>query len=201
MAVSAPRWRPLEAARRVAVAPTQERARELEELRRALRLALRALAPRERRILIRRFGLGGEAPATRAAIAADLGIGRERVAQLEARACRKLCARSPGRRLLRPFAESMLGWAPPPARVAPGTPDAPPVTATAPALESVYFGRATRALALAAEAAAGVAYRSVFEAWARELAAAPVAYLRIRRADGTIVRIPLYASIVKAEAP
>jgi RNA polymerase primary sigma factor len=54
---------------------------------------LDTLAPQERGIIERRFGLGGEAPVTLEAIGREMGVTRERVRQLEAAALRKMRAR------------------------------------------------------------------------------------------------------------
>ncbi len=59
------------------------RSRELAE-------ALNRLNPRMRRVLALRFGLDGEAPRTLEEVGSGLGITRERVRQLEARALREL---------------------------------------------------------------------------------------------------------------
>jgi RNA polymerase primary sigma factor len=58
--------------------------------------ALAKLQPRQRRVLIERFGLDGVAPRTLEEVGANLGITRERVRQLEARALRELRAVAPG---------------------------------------------------------------------------------------------------------
>jgi len=54
---------------------------------------IRAAPETERSIIVRRFGLGGQAGETLAAIGRDLGVTRERVRQIEAAALRKLRAR------------------------------------------------------------------------------------------------------------
>jgi RNA polymerase primary sigma factor len=61
-----------------------------------LALALQNLNPRMRRVLALRFGLDGEKPQTLEQVGAGLGITRERVRQLEARALRELRAVAPG---------------------------------------------------------------------------------------------------------
>jgi RNA polymerase primary sigma factor len=67
-----------------------------QKLRRTeLAEALRRLNPRMRRVLSLRFGLDGEAPQTLEEVGAGLGITRERVRQLEARALRELRAVAP----------------------------------------------------------------------------------------------------------
>ena len=58
--------------------------------------ALAHLNPRMRRVLALRFGLDGESPQTLEEVGAGLGITRERVRQLEARALRELRTVAPG---------------------------------------------------------------------------------------------------------
>jgi RNA polymerase primary sigma factor len=71
-------------------AATAVRARSVE-----LAEALRKLNPRMRHVLQVRFGLDGEAPKTLEQVGVELGITRERVRQLEARALRELRAAAP----------------------------------------------------------------------------------------------------------
>jgi RNA polymerase primary sigma factor len=61
--------------------------------------ALRRLNPRMRRVLALRFGLDGESPQTLEQVGVGLGITRERVRQLEARALRELRQVAPGLQL------------------------------------------------------------------------------------------------------
>jgi RNA polymerase primary sigma factor len=61
--------------------------------------ALRRLSPRMRRVLTLRFGLDGETPQTLEQVGSGLGITRERVRQLEARALRELRQVAPGLQL------------------------------------------------------------------------------------------------------
>jgi RNA polymerase primary sigma factor len=61
--------------------------------------ALRRLNPRMRRVLALRFGLDGESPQTLEQVGIGLGITRERVRQLEARALRELRQTAPGLQL------------------------------------------------------------------------------------------------------
>jgi RNA polymerase primary sigma factor len=70
---------------------TADRARANELL-----VALAKLQPRQRRVVIERFGLDGVRPRTLEEVGANLGITRERVRQLEARALRELRAFAPG---------------------------------------------------------------------------------------------------------
>ena len=70
---------------------TADRARSTELLE-----ALAKLQPRQRRVVIERFGLDGVRPRTLEEVGANLGITRERVRQLEARALRELRAVAPG---------------------------------------------------------------------------------------------------------
>jgi RNA polymerase primary sigma factor len=72
-------------------AETADRARASELLE-----ALSKLQPRQRRVLVERFGLDGVKPRTLEEVGANLGITRERVRQLEARALRELRAVAPG---------------------------------------------------------------------------------------------------------
>jgi RNA polymerase primary sigma factor len=70
---------------------TADRARSSELLS-----ALDKLQPRQRRVLVERFGLDGVRPRTLEEVGANLGITRERVRQLEARALRELRTVAPG---------------------------------------------------------------------------------------------------------
>jgi RNA polymerase primary sigma factor len=72
-------------------AMTADRARASELLD-----ALAKLQPRQRRVVVERFGLDGVRPRTLEEVGANLGITRERVRQLEARALRELRAVAPG---------------------------------------------------------------------------------------------------------
>ena len=53
---------------------------------------LDCLYDRERRVIERRFGLGNDQPNTLEEIGADMGVTRERVRQIEAKALKKLMA-------------------------------------------------------------------------------------------------------------
>jgi RNA polymerase primary sigma factor len=64
-----------------------------------LKRALLRLSPRARSVLMRRFGLDGNPPQTLEEVGESLGITRERVRQLEARALRELRAVAPGLQL------------------------------------------------------------------------------------------------------
>ena len=70
---------------------TAERSRSRE-----LADAMERLNPRMRFVLSQRFGLEGDKPQTLEEVGADLGITRERVRQLEARALRELRTVAPG---------------------------------------------------------------------------------------------------------
>ena len=70
---------------------TADRARSTELLD-----ALGHLQPRQRRVVVERFGLDGVRPRTLEEVGQNLGITRERVRQLEARALRELRAIAPG---------------------------------------------------------------------------------------------------------
>jgi RNA polymerase sigma factor (sigma-70 family) len=70
---------------------TAERSRSSELLD-----ALAQLQPRQRRVVVERFGLDGVRPRTLEEVGVNLGITRERVRQLEARALRELRAIAPG---------------------------------------------------------------------------------------------------------
>ena len=70
---------------------TADRARATELLD-----ALAKLQPRQRRVVVERFGLDGVRPRTLEEVGTNLGITRERVRQLEARALRELRAIAPG---------------------------------------------------------------------------------------------------------
>jgi RNA polymerase primary sigma factor len=79
-------------------AETADRARTSDLLE-----ALSKLQPRQRRVVIERFGLDGVRPRTLEEVGTNLGITRERVRQLEARALRELRTIAPGLELyLRP---------------------------------------------------------------------------------------------------
>ena len=79
-------------------AETADRARTSDLLE-----ALSKLQPRQRRVVIERFGLDGVRPRTLEEVGTNLGITRERVRQLEARALRDLRTIAPGLELyLRP---------------------------------------------------------------------------------------------------
>jgi RNA polymerase primary sigma factor len=71
-------------------AATAERLRSSE-----LALALTRLQPRMRLVVERRFGLDGKVPQTLEEVGRELGITRERVRQLEARALRELRSTAP----------------------------------------------------------------------------------------------------------
>jgi RNA polymerase primary sigma factor len=64
--------------------------------RRDLTHAIATLPPRMQRVLQLRYGLAGETPQTLEQVGRQLGITRERVRQLEARALRELRAAAPG---------------------------------------------------------------------------------------------------------
>jgi RNA polymerase primary sigma factor len=64
-----------------------------------LAVALERLNPRMRHVVLRRFGLDGQAPQTLEEVGNDLGITRERVRQLETRALRELRMVAPGLQL------------------------------------------------------------------------------------------------------
>jgi RNA polymerase primary sigma factor len=64
-----------------------------------LKRALLRLSPRARSVLMRRFGLDGNPPQTLEQVGEGLGITRERVRQLEARALRELRSVAPGLQL------------------------------------------------------------------------------------------------------
>ncbi len=82
-----------------AVSPEDEalRAATPDQLARILDM----LDQRERRVIAMRYGLGGRSPADHAAVAAAIGVSRERARQLEARAVAKLRHPSAQRRIER----------------------------------------------------------------------------------------------------
>ena len=71
-------------------------ATEFSLQRRDLWQALQSLEPRPRHVLELRFGLAGSEPQTLAEIGDGLGLTRERVRQIEARALRELRLLAPG---------------------------------------------------------------------------------------------------------
>jgi RNA polymerase primary sigma factor len=75
------------------IAPDEKTAQRLRA--RELANALGQLNPRMRRVLALRFGLDGESPQTLEEVGVGLGITRERVRQLEARALRELRSVAP----------------------------------------------------------------------------------------------------------
>jgi RNA polymerase primary sigma factor len=80
-------------------------AAEASALQRAMAEAIAELTPREQRILRMRFGIGGTADQTLAEVGKELGVTRERIRQIEAKALEKL--RHPGRvRKLASFVEN-----------------------------------------------------------------------------------------------
>ena len=70
--------------------PAVEPVAEERVLAREVREAVRRLPDRERHIVERRYGLGGSEPATGETVAAEVGVCRQRVSQLEAKAVRGL---------------------------------------------------------------------------------------------------------------
>jgi RNA polymerase primary sigma factor len=68
----------------------------LEHRHGELSVAIAQLAPRMQRVLVLRFGLDGEGSRTLEDIGVELGVTRERVRQLEARALRELRTGAPG---------------------------------------------------------------------------------------------------------
>lgn len=70
--------------------PAAEEAAVRHSTLRALKQAVRALSPRERLVLVRRYGLDGREPETLRAIADALKISSERVRQIETKALEKL---------------------------------------------------------------------------------------------------------------
>jgi RNA polymerase primary sigma factor len=90
---------PLDQAQRIEPQSLQTAAieRELDriragELRSLIERALHRLPPREEKIVRRRFGIGADRGLTLEAIGRELGLSRERVRQIEARALDKLAA-------------------------------------------------------------------------------------------------------------
>ena len=63
---------------------------EQDELREAIRDAMRYLAPREQKVIQLRFGLDGEPVHTLEEVGHILSVSKDRVRQIQARACRRL---------------------------------------------------------------------------------------------------------------
>jgi RNA polymerase sigma factor (sigma-70 family) len=63
---------------------------EHRELQDAIREAMQSLNPREQRVLRLRFGLDGEPPHTLEEVGLVVNVTKERVRQIQARACRRL---------------------------------------------------------------------------------------------------------------
>jgi RNA polymerase primary sigma factor len=72
--------------------PLDDRALELEEISESVVTRIKTLAPREQVVLNLRFGLGGEPRQTLVEVSHVLGVSKERVRQIEAKAMRKLRA-------------------------------------------------------------------------------------------------------------
>jgi RNA polymerase primary sigma factor len=72
--------------------PLPEESVELELRSRALFQALAGLAPRDRQVLVLRYGIGGTEPRTLEEIGRELGLTRERVRQIELDSLRRLAA-------------------------------------------------------------------------------------------------------------
>ena len=87
----------LEPAIRLALPAAQEDDLARKEMRAAIDEALLTLTPREASVLRARFGLSGEDEATLSDIGERLGVSKERVRQIEAKAMRKM--RHPSRHL------------------------------------------------------------------------------------------------------
>jgi RNA polymerase sigma factor (sigma-70 family) len=64
-------------------------AEELDEMREAF---VGALSPREQHVLVRRFGLDNQEPGTLTQVGEELGLSRERIRQIEAKAIKRLRA-------------------------------------------------------------------------------------------------------------
>ena len=71
---------------------------EMNESVAQLNVALNTLRPRQQRVLRMRFGLDGDPPKTLDEVGDDMGIGRQSVAQIEAKALRDL--RAPSRQTI-----------------------------------------------------------------------------------------------------
>lgn len=85
---------------------TPEKAAERNDMKETVRAILATLSPKEAEVLIARFGLDGNRPRTLEEVGQKLGVTRERIRQIEAKAIRKL--KHPSRaHKLKPYLEDI----------------------------------------------------------------------------------------------